>query len=149
MMESRTIMLAAYVRKPLPVATLRTAIALALGVDEAELQLLDDLIEARLKTRGPYVFDIQPQSGAFAWAVELYLRALPAGAPSTHLGFAQKLASSLGSDVLAEQGDRYGEWALVCRDGRVFIVQELIEEDDDGQGITINEDPSTWRPLIG
>jgi hypothetical protein len=52
----------------------------------------------------------------------------------------------LRSDVLADHGGPYGEWALACADGQTFIVHERLGEDE---GFWIHEEPTTWRPLGG
>ena len=84
--------------------------------------------------------------GAFVWAVNLTVHQLPPSAPATDLVLAKRLASLLGADVLADHSGQYGEWALVCADGRAFIVQEQLGEEK--EGFWIHEDPATWRPLI-
>lgn len=135
--------LAAYVRAPVARSALRAAVARAMGLDEAELgELYDEGAQER-----PCFIDLQPIDGAFVWAVNLYVHHAPADAPTTDLGFARRLASSLGADVLADHNDQYGEWALVCADGRAFIVQERLGEDE--EGFWIHEDPAMWRPLAG
>ena len=142
MTEPAALMFAAYVRAPLPLPALRTAVARAMAMDEAALWALDD----EGAPSSACFIDVQPLDGAFAWAVNLYLRHLPAGAPTTDLQLAQRLAGILRSDVLADHGGPYGEWALACADGQTFIVHERLGEDE---GFWIHEEPTTWRPLGG
>ena len=137
------LMLAAYVRAPVPLLALRSAVARAMGMTDAEL---GDLYDEGAQSC-PCFVDLQPLDGAFVWAVNLTVHQLPPSAPATDLVLAKRLASLLGADVLADHSGQYGEWALVCADGRAFIVQEQLGEEK--EGFWIHEDPATWRPLFG